>query len=62
MEVEGHKAGWQGACLSYRNLNILAQESASQDPENHISIMVIGWWAGGSVELSGWGGDARLRK
>ena len=32
-------------------LNILAQESANQQAENHISIMMIGWWTGGSAEL-----------
>lgn len=48
--------------LSCRNLNILVQESANQDAENHISIMMIGWWTGGSAELRGWGGNVRLRK
>lgn len=37
--------------LSYRNPNILAPESANQEAEKHISIMMIGWWTGGSAEL-----------
>lgn len=53
LEEEVHRAGWHGVYVSCRNLNTLAQESANRDAENHISIMMIGWWTGGSAERVG---------
>lgn len=50
----------QNGTWNCRNLNILAQESANQEAEKHISIMMIGWWAGGSLSPEdGWRGYRR---
>lgn len=63
LEEEGPgRAGWHSVYVSSRHLNILAQEAANQEAENHISIMMIGWWTGGSAELRRWGRNALLRK